>query len=144
MDGEMPRQRLGAISPYFVVTDVPRSIWFYEERLGFEVRYAEPSDKPFFAIVGRDGVQLFLKSEAAVSAAPNKTRAKSVPWDAFIHVQAPDALAAEFTARGLMFYRDVADRSDGLRGFETIDEDGYVLFFGCPIPELAPGQESSR
>ena len=54
-------QTLGAISPCFIVSDVPAAIHFYTQRLGFEVRFAEPADDPFFAIVGRDSVQLFLK-----------------------------------------------------------------------------------
>jgi hypothetical protein len=44
----------------------------------------------------------------------------------------PDALAAEFTSRGVMFSEPLKDTSDGLRGFELKDVDGYVLFFGRP------------
>jgi hypothetical protein len=44
----------------------------------------------------------------------------------------PDALAAEFTSRGVLFSVPLKDTDDGLRGFELKDVDGYVLFFGHP------------
>jgi hypothetical protein len=49
----------------------------------------------------------------------------STRWDAFVHVADPGALAAELSA-------SLADTDDGLRGFELVDRDGYVLFFGRP------------
>src|SRR5438094_966207 len=72
-DGVMTeRQTLGAISPCFIVSDVPAAIRFYVERLGFELRFSEPAEDPFFAIVGRNSVQLFLKAvSSTVLAQPN-------------------------------------------------------------------------
>jgi catechol 2,3-dioxygenase-like lactoylglutathione lyase family enzyme len=128
------RQALGAISPCFIVNDVPAAIRFYTERLGFEVRFSEPSEDPFFAIVGRDSVQIFLKDVSkTVRAQPNHTRHEWTPWDAFVYVEDPDALAAEFASRGLTFHKEIVNRHDGVRGFEAADNDGYILFFGRPI-----------
>jgi catechol 2,3-dioxygenase-like lactoylglutathione lyase family enzyme len=74
------RQTLGAISPCFIVSDVPGAIRFYRELLGFELRFAEPAEEPFFAIVGRDSVQLFLKAVSeTVRAQPNHTRHNGRP-----------------------------------------------------------------
>ena len=56
------RQTLGHISPFLIVGDLVRAVRFYEERLGFEVRYSAPPEAPFFAIVGRDQVQIYLKA----------------------------------------------------------------------------------
>ena len=122
---------VGAISPFFIVGNVPRSIGFYG-RLGFELRFAEPRDDPFFAIVGRGGAQIFLKHVSGVGAQPNVARHDWVPWDAFVHVQEPDALALEFRESGIALHAPLRDREDGVRGFEVRDEDGYVLFFGRP------------
>lgn len=41
--------------------------------------------------------------------------------------------------RGVSFSDSLKDTHDGLRGFELIDPDGYVLFFGRP---LAIGEHS--
>ena len=49
-----------------------------------------------------------------------------------IDVPDPDALAAEFLSREVEFSEPLKDTSDGLRGFELKDTDGYVLFFGRP------------
>ncbi len=127
------RQTLGAISPCFIVSDVPRAIGFYQERLGFELRYSAPAEEPFFAIVGRDSIQIFLKSVSdEITAQPNHTRHEWASWDAFVYVADPDSLAAEFASRGVAFYKEIVNRHDGLRGFEVSDHDRYVLFFGRP------------
>jgi len=57
-------------------------------------------------------------------------------WDAFIYAPDPDALAVEFTAKSVSFSVPLKDTSDGLRGFELADPDGYILFFGCPRSEV--------
>jgi catechol 2,3-dioxygenase-like lactoylglutathione lyase family enzyme len=128
----MTRAATPAISPFFVVSDVGRSIGFYRDRLGFDVTLAEPADAPFFAIVVRDGAQLFLKSEAGVEPLPNARRHRNLRWDAYVHAPDPDALAADFAKTGTAFSAPLGDTHDGLRGFEVEDPDGHVLFFGRP------------
>lgn len=127
------RAALNAISPLFVVSDLDQALTFYREYLGFEVTHHAPAPDPFFAIVARDGVQLMLKVVAEdVGALPNRSRHPNARWDAYIHVPDPDALADEFRERGVTFSAPLADTDDGLRGFELIDHDGYLLFFGRP------------
>ena len=126
---------LGHISPFFIVSDVPRAIKFYEEKLGFETRFLAPEEEPFFAIVGRDTVQVYLKNvrrRRRLTPQPNNTRHQCAPWDAFVFLADPDALAAELAGRGVEFHKEIQDTDDGLRGFEIRDTDGYVLFFGRP------------
>ncbi len=127
------RQSLGAIAPFFIVSDLQRAIRFYTERLGFELSFSAPEDQPFFAIVRRDAVQIFLKVVSeTVAAQPNHTRHEFAIWDAYVYVDDPDALAAELASRRTAFFKPIQDREDGLRGFEVADADGYVLFFGRP------------
>jgi catechol 2,3-dioxygenase-like lactoylglutathione lyase family enzyme len=121
-----------AISPFFIVSNVERTIAFYRDELGFETRLLEPGQNPFFAIIGRDGAQIFVKSHQDVKPLPNPVRHPSMRWDAFVYAPNPDALAAEFAAHGVVFSKPLADTHDGLRGFEICDPDGYVLFFGRP------------
>lgn len=119
------------IAPFFIIADLPRALKFYVEQLGFEVRYTTPDEDPFFAIVGRDSVQVFLKVvDDSVPPLPNHQRDESAPWDAFVAVADPDALYEELVGRGVEFHRPLQDRSDGLRGFEVADRDRYVLFWG--------------
>jgi catechol 2,3-dioxygenase-like lactoylglutathione lyase family enzyme len=129
------RAELGGVAPFFIVKNVARAVAFYVDVLGFERRFAEPDDNPFFAIVGRDGAQLFLKHfDGDVVAQPNPTRHPGALWDAFVYVDDPDRLHAELVERDVKFRRTITNRTDGLRGFEVKDADGYVLFFGRPQP----------
>jgi catechol 2,3-dioxygenase-like lactoylglutathione lyase family enzyme len=128
----MARATTSAISPSFIVTDVERTIAFYRDKLGFETRFRQPEQNPFFAIIGRDGAQIFIKSERDIVPLPNSRRHPHLRLDSFVYVPDPDALAAEFADHGVAFSVPLKDTSDGLRGFEICDPDGYVLFFGRP------------
>jgi len=126
--------QLGFIAPFFIVLDVTKSIAFYTDRLGFEVAFLGPDDGPYFAMLQRDGVRLMLKAiTPEVQATPNSTRHPWARWDAYIHTPDPDALAEEFASRGVSFLAPVGVNSDQLRGFEVMDADGYVLYFGRPV-----------
>jgi catechol 2,3-dioxygenase-like lactoylglutathione lyase family enzyme len=127
----MTRPTIGSMSPFFIARHVETSIAFYRDKLGFEIMAVEPREDPFFAIVGRDGAWLFLKSGEAAPQ-PNSRRDPAMRWDAYSYVEDPDALATDFAERGAPFSSKLQDTSDGLRGFEITDPDGYVLFFGRP------------
>jgi catechol 2,3-dioxygenase-like lactoylglutathione lyase family enzyme len=131
----MPTPHISAIAPLLIVTNVPATLAFYRERLGFDVTFEgpEPGDV-FFGIVQRGGAMIMFKA-VGVAPVPNYTRDVKrgiARWDAYLHVDDPDALAAEFSSRGLEFWVPLADTGEGLRGFEIRDADGYVLFFGRP------------
>jgi catechol 2,3-dioxygenase-like lactoylglutathione lyase family enzyme len=131
----MTPAEISGISPFFIVRDVPSSLSFYRDRLGFEITFQGPApDDIFFGIVRRGGAQILLK-EVGVDPVPNYTRDVKngiARWDAFVSVPDPDALAAEFASRNVEFSEPLKDTDDGLRGFEVEDADGYVLFFGRP------------
>jgi catechol 2,3-dioxygenase-like lactoylglutathione lyase family enzyme len=128
----MTRAITQAISPFFIVSNVDESIAFYRDKLGFETRFREPDRNPIFAIIGRDGAQLFVKSDKDALPLPNRKRHPSMRWDAFVYAPDPDALAAEFADHGVAFSAPLENTHDRLRGFEICDPDGYVLFFGRP------------
>jgi catechol 2,3-dioxygenase-like lactoylglutathione lyase family enzyme len=132
----MPKPELLAISPFFIVNDVPASLAFYRDQLGFAITFQGPApDDIFFGIVRRGGAQILLKA-VGVAPVPNCTRDVKkgiVRWDAFVDVPDPDALAAEFASRNVEFCEPLEDTDDGLRGFALKDADGYVLFFGHPL-----------
>jgi catechol 2,3-dioxygenase-like lactoylglutathione lyase family enzyme len=128
-----------SVSPFFIVADVPAALTFYRDMLGFEVTFRGPTpEDEFFGIVRRDAAMIMFKALGAivdgkdvlVGPLPNYTREPAHSWDAYLEVADPDALAAEFASRGVLFSAPVSDRDDGLRGFEVKDLDGYGLFFG--------------
>jgi catechol 2,3-dioxygenase-like lactoylglutathione lyase family enzyme len=136
------RAEIAGISPFFIVRNVPASLVFYRDRLGFDITFEGPTpDDTFFGIVHRGGAQILLK-DVGVPPLPNYMREIKqgiARWDAFVLVPDPDALAAEFAERGIEFFVPLTDNTgDGLRGFEIQDADGYVLFFGRPLSRDQP------
>ncbi len=127
----MSRPAINAIAPFFLVRNAPESVAFYRDKLAFDVLYEGPEGDSFFGMVVRDGAMLMVKA-VGVPPEPNRTRHPWAPWDAYVSVPDPDALAEEFRAKGVVFSEPLKDTGDGLRGFELQDIDGYVLFFGRP------------
>ena len=135
----MTRPTISSISPFFIVADVPATLSFYRDMLGFKVAFRGPApDDEFFGIVRRDGAMIMFKAlgvisdgkEVVVEPVPNYNRKPAFSWDAYVEVPDPDALAAEFESRGVRFSVPLGDNDDGLRGFVVRDIDGYGLFFG--------------
>ena len=136
----MTRATIASISPFLIVADVPATLSFYRDMLGFEVTFRGPSpEDEFFGIVRRDGAIIMVKAlgansggtEVMVEPLPNYGRKPAFSWDAYLEVPDPDALAAEFASRGVPFSMPLTDRGDdGVRGFVIRDIDGYGLFFG--------------
>ena len=125
--------KLNFITPFFIVSNINDSVAFYVNNLGFEVLYMGPEGDPFWAMVGRGPVTIMLKAIADdIKPIPNYTRHEWAAWDAYISAEDPDALFNEFSSTGITFRQPIWDNSDGLRGFEVTDADGYVLFFGRP------------
>jgi catechol 2,3-dioxygenase-like lactoylglutathione lyase family enzyme len=127
----MTRPAISCISPSFIVQNVTAATSFYRDMPGFEIMYQHPDDDPFFAIVCRDGVMIFVKS-VGEGPVPDCKRHLYARLGAYVSVHDPDALAAQFTSGGVTFSAPLKDTSDGLRGFELKDAGGYVLFFGWP------------
>jgi len=131
----MSRAEISGIAPFFIVKNVPAALAFYRDRLGFDITFQGPSeDDIFFGIVQRGAAMIIVK-DIGVDPVPNYTRDIKqgiARWDAYLDVPDPDALAAEFSSRNVEFSEPLKDTSDGLRGFELKDGDGYVLFFGRP------------
>lgn len=124
---------LNFISPFFIVSNIKDSVAFYVNKLGFKVLYTGPEGDPYWAMVGRGPVSIMLKAIADnINPIPNHTRHEWAAWDAYISTEEPDTLFKEFSSKGIIFRRPIRDDSDGLRGFEVTDADGYVLFFGRP------------
>jgi catechol 2,3-dioxygenase-like lactoylglutathione lyase family enzyme len=130
----MTKPEISGIAPFFIVKNVPATLSFYRDRLGFDITFQGPAEDIFFGIVQRGAAMIMFK-DVGVDPLPNYKRdvKKGVARrDAYLYVPDPDALAAEFWSRNVEFSEPLKDTDDGLRGFELKDVDGYVLFFGRP------------
>ena len=84
----MTQPTIDSMSPFFIVSHVETAVAFYRDKLGFEVQFQQPDKTPFFAIVGRGGAMLFLKSGEA-EPLPNPRRDAEMRWDAYCHNPRP-------------------------------------------------------
>lgn len=73
----MSKPEISGIAPFFIVKDVPATLSFYRDRLGFEVVFEgpEPNDI-FFGIVCRGAAMIMFKA-IGVDPVPNYTRPRS-------------------------------------------------------------------
>lgn len=131
----MATPEVGGVAPLLIVNNVPETLAFYRDKLGFEITFQGPEpDDIFFGIVQRGRAMIMFKA-IDVAPVPNYTYDIGhgiARWDAYVHVPDPDALAAEFSSRNVAFFVPLGDNSDNLRGFEIQDLNGYILYFGRP------------
>jgi catechol 2,3-dioxygenase-like lactoylglutathione lyase family enzyme len=133
---------IGGVSPLFIVRNVPATLAFYRDQLGFEITFQGPfADDIFFGIVQRGRSMIMFKA-VRVEPLPNHQRHAEARWDAYFYVPDPDALAAEFASRHVEFLKPLHNNSDNLRGFEINDINGYVLYFGRPLLDKSTSEHS--
>ena len=128
---------LNSIVPFFIVDDLPLSLDFYCSKLGFDVAHKGGGNghgEDFWGMVQRDDVMIMLKQIAPeIHPQPNHARHEWARWDAYVHTSDPDSLYQEYVSREVPMHQPLKDTADGLRAFEVIDNNGYVLCFGRPL-----------
>jgi catechol 2,3-dioxygenase-like lactoylglutathione lyase family enzyme len=111
-----------ASTAVFAVRDIPTSLAYYRDRLGFDIAF-EYGDPPSYAGVCSGKVTLHL---IPASRTPRQPGHGAVAID----VDDVDALHAELVKRGGKVLRAPADQDYGMRTFDVADPDGNMLFFG--------------
>ena len=97
------------------VSDLERSLRFYEQGLGLKIIYRSQH----FALLSAGNVKLGLHAGNA------SKDSKAV--NLHFRVQDVDTAFRELTARGLAFNEPPSDRSWGLRSAVLVDPDGFVI-----------------
>lgn len=118
------------IAPVFFSTDIPATLTYYKEKLGFEClgTWLEP---PVYAIVARDGQPIHFRCAPPPTANPDKYDDELL--DAYLFTSDADKLHAEFAARGVEFTRALGDTPWNCREFVVKDCDGRLLAFGANL-----------
>jgi predicted enzyme related to lactoylglutathione lyase len=111
------------VFPKLLVRDVSATLRHYREVCGFRITnsFGEP---PLFGIVERDGHGLHIKRGE-----PRTRRSVDEAWDAYFEVEGIDVLHAELLAKGARVVRGPEAMPYGMKEFDIIDPDGYVLCF---------------
>lgn len=122
------------IAPQFFTTDIPATLAWYRDKLGFECRgtwQETPNDAPVYAIVVRDEHAVHFR--CADPPTPNPDKYDDELLDAYLSVDDIDALHAEYAAKGVEFTRGLGNTPWGSREFVVKDCDGRLLAFGSRV-----------
>lgn len=106
----------------FVVSNLPSSVAYYRDMLGFDVtyQYGEPT---FYACLCRDDVALHLLASTSTRRLPGNS-------GICVFVRDVDSVYAEFVARGVELVKPPQNYDYGMRDFDVLDPDGNQLTFG--------------
>jgi uncharacterized glyoxalase superfamily protein PhnB len=118
------------IAPQFFTTDIPGTLAYYKDKLGFEC-LGTWQDPPVYAIVARDQQAIHLRCAEPPTANPDKYADELL--DAYLLVEDVDALHADYAAKGVEFTRELADTPWHSREFVVKDCDGRLLAFGLNL-----------
>ncbi len=127
---------IAAIVPQFFSTDLQATLAYYRDTLGFETQfeYGEPA---FYAGAIRDGFSIFFRHvDVMPPSADNKYEAELL--DAYVRVGDVHGLHAEYAARSIEMFRELADQPWGFTEFVVKDGDGRLLCFGQDTELVAP------
>jgi uncharacterized glyoxalase superfamily protein PhnB len=118
------------IAPQFFTMDIPGTLAYYRDKLGFQC-LSTWMDPPVYAIVARDGQAIHFRCAEPPTANPDKYADELL--DAYLAIEDPDALYAEYAARGVEFTRALGNTPWNSREFVLKDCDGRLLAFGASL-----------
>ncbi|HEY0436016.1 MAG TPA: VOC family protein [Phenylobacterium sp.] len=118
---------LGAAEPTLFVSDLPATLRFFNELLGFATvfTYGQP---PFFGQVGRDAARINLRHvDPPVFAGDIRAREHLIA----VNIAAPDvkALYGEYQAAGVTLFQLLRRQPWGAQDFVVQDPDGNLIGF---------------
>ncbi len=122
-----------SVSPFLATEDLPTTLAFYLDKLGFALawEWGEPTD---LAAVCRDEVELTLASRA--DAKPGGISRL------YLHIDGIDSYHAQLQSAGVAITVAIADRPYGMRDFSVTDPAGNVLCFGQALPQSTSALEA--
>ena len=115
------------VMPKIPVSDMQRSIDYYQETLG--LRLAWQTNDGSLSAMSSGAIEVLLL-------VPWNGAGTPPPHSAYVYVENPDALFAEYEAAGGAVIEPVATRSSGMRDFVAGDPDGHRFTLGCGTEAL--------
>ena len=109
------------LMPHVPVTDMERSIGYYQDALGFRLAWRTTTGD-LVAFASGDIEIILLVPWTGEGPPP--------PQSAYVFVEDPDALCAEYADAGADVVDPVASRDYGMRDFVVRDPDGHLFTLG--------------
>jgi len=120
-------------TPVYPVSDVEKSIAWYQRALGFEAVYVnrdpDAEEPTNYAVLRRDevSIHLMLKSEARPGFSGHV--------DAMFMVESVDQIYEHLRDRRIPVQEPPQDRSWGNRDLSLLDPDGNKIWLAHPLPK---------
>lgn len=117
---------LVSAAPVFVVGNVPQTVEWYRQVLGFEADIL-PKDKPTSAVLKRGRAELMIRHEEGFIRRPGA----AFQWDAYFRFSGDELkLLYHRLKNQVKILRPLDKSARGDTEFEIVDANGYVLCFG--------------
>lgn len=124
--------------PLLTVTSIERSVQFYRDRLGFQMREKwEPDGKLAWCWMARDDWAVMLQQDCPEEDGPAEGRGRGVTF--YCNCDDADAVHAELTQRGLKLQPPTV-AFYGMKQVYLNDPDGYQLCFESPTAQAETKQ----
>jgi lactoylglutathione lyase len=111
--------------PILQVSDLPRSLGFYRDLLGFEITFCFPSEtEPQFAVLEVDGGQLGLGT--------TQDPVQSASTAIWLYTDDVDDAVARLREAGVRVVAEPVDQPWGERVASVADPDDFIVHIGAP------------
>jgi DNA-binding transcriptional MerR regulator len=119
------------VMPHLPISDMERSIAYYQEALGLQLAW-RTADGRLVALASGEIEMLLLTLWTDDSPPPT--------FSAYVYVEDPDSLCAEYQRAGAKVVEPVATRSYGMRDFVVRDPDGHRFTLGPATKSFGKSQ----
>lgn len=115
------------VMPRIPVSNMQHSVDYYQEALGLRLAWQTPDGG--ISAIASGAIEFVLLVPWDGDGAPP-------PHSAYVYVEDPDGLCAEYQAVGGIVIEPVATRRSGMRDFIVADPDGHRFTLGCGTDAL--------
>lgn len=125
----MRQAKIIAHAPILMVRNVPASVAYWVDKVGFTVggMWGEPPD---FAILRRDSAHLMLSQVRAEDTIVPHWRMRDQMWNAYFWVDDARAMYDEMKSRGATIDYELGEKPYGVLEFGIQDLDDQDIAFG--------------
>ena len=124
-----PARQFLSLHPVLFAADLPKTLRFYQETLGFAKEF-ETGDPAFYAAASRDDVEIHFRH---LDSPPIKGERDADVVDVYTTVADVDRLYSELVGRGAKVIYGPTKQEYGMKEFYVEDGNGYRLAFGQAI-----------
>ncbi len=124
------RSALTGAAPILLVSDMEKSLAYYQQSLGFVDGETLQGDPPEFALLRRGRVHIMLARAPADAVITPNWRIREKTSSVYIWVDDARAIYQEFLDRGVPIDYSLYEAPHGCLEFGVSDPDGHDISFG--------------